>query len=101
MTVPLYWTQTGYSLRPPPVLEPERTPEQNLDAMKRHFQTMIPVYGPHVSERVHYQCLVLREHILQTIVNLAEQRGKESTLCNAYKAYADQLGNKDIRCDNL
>lgn len=96
MTVPLYWTQTGYSLRPTPVLEPERTPEQNLDAMKRHFQTMVSAYGPHVSEWVHYRCLPL-EHILQTIVNLAEQRGKESTLCNAYKAYVDQLGDKDIR----
>ncbi|KIM65349.1 hypothetical protein SCLCIDRAFT_112940 [Scleroderma citrinum Foug A] len=94
-SVPLYWTQTGYSLRPTPVLEPERTPEQNLDAMKRHFQTMVSAYGPHVSEWVHYRCLPL-EHILQTIVNLAEQRGKESTLCNAYKAYVDQLGDKDI-----
>ncbi|KAL4077324.1 SacI homology domain-containing protein [Scleroderma yunnanense] len=77
-SVPLYWTQSGYSLKPPPVLAPERSPEQNLDAMKRHFQATLPIYGPH------------------TIVNLAEQRGKESTLCNAYEAYVDQMGNKDV-----
>ncbi|KAG6335856.1 hypothetical protein ID866_3246 [Astraeus odoratus] len=65
-------------LKPPPVLVAERTAEQNIDVMKRHFQGTSSVYGPH------------------TIVNLAEQRGKESTLCNAYKTYVNQLGNKDI-----
>lgn len=35
-------------MKPPPVLAPERTPEQNLDALKRHFRRTVPVYGPHV-----------------------------------------------------
>lgn len=47
--VPLYWTQSGYSMKPPPVLSPECTSEQNSDAMKRHFQRTIAIYGPHAS----------------------------------------------------
>ncbi|KAG8217577.1 putative phosphatidylinositide phosphatase [Butyriboletus roseoflavus] len=78
-SVPLYWTQSGYSMKPPPVLLPECSSDQNLDAMKRHFQRTIPIYGPH------------------TIVNLAEQTGKESALTNAYKSYAKRMENKDIR----
>ncbi|KAF8559644.1 hypothetical protein OG21DRAFT_1594475 [Imleria badia] len=78
-SVPLYWTQSGYSMKPPPVLSPECTSEQNSDAMKRHLQRTIATYGPH------------------TIVNLAEQTGKESALTNAYKSYAKRMENKDIR----
>lgn len=46
--VPLYWTQHGYGLKPPPVLSTDRTHEQNMDALKRHFRRTVPVYGPHV-----------------------------------------------------
>ncbi|KIJ69320.1 hypothetical protein HYDPIDRAFT_79429 [Hydnomerulius pinastri MD-312] len=85
-SVPLFWTQSGYSLKPPPVLSPERTPDQNMDAMKRHFQYTTPVYGPHAST-------------FGTIVNLAEQHGKESALTGAYKLYANRIEeeNKDVR----
>ncbi|KAF9246453.1 SacI homology domain-containing protein [Melanogaster broomeanus] len=41
-SVPLFWTQSGYSMKPPPTLSPERTMDQNMDAMKRHFQRTIP-----------------------------------------------------------
>ncbi|KAG9318553.1 hypothetical protein JVU11DRAFT_645 [Chiua virens] len=78
-SIPLYWTQSGYNMKPPPVLSPQCTSEQNSDAMKRHLQRTIAVYGPH------------------TIVNLAEQTGKESTLTNAYKSYAKRMENKNIR----
>ncbi|OAX41993.1 hypothetical protein K503DRAFT_421235 [Rhizopogon vinicolor AM-OR11-026] len=78
-SVPLFWTQSGYSMKPPPVLAPERTPEQNLDALKRHFRRTVPAYGPH------------------TIVNLTEQQGKESTITNAYREYAAKLDHKDAR----
>ncbi|KAF8447889.1 SacI homology domain-containing protein [Boletus edulis BED1] len=78
-SIPLYWTQSGYSIKPPPVLSPERTPEQSLDAMKRHFQHTVAIYGPH------------------TIVNLTEQTGKEGVLTNAYKSHVQRIGNKDIR----
>ena len=49
MAVPLFWTQTGYGLKPPPVLAADHTPAQNIDAMKRHFQRTLTRYGPHVS----------------------------------------------------
>jgi hypothetical protein len=48
LLVPLFWTQTGYGLKPPPLLATDRTHAQNLDALKRHFMKTIPVYGPHV-----------------------------------------------------
>ena len=47
-SVPLFWMQTSYGLKPPPVLSPDRTHMQNLDTLKRHFQHTIPCYGPHV-----------------------------------------------------
>ncbi|KAG1756423.1 phosphoinositide polyphosphatase [Suillus paluster] len=78
-SIPLFWTQTGYSMKPPPVLAPERTPAQNLDALKRHFRYAVSVYGPH------------------TIVNLAEQHGKEGLITNAYREYATKLDTKDAR----
>lgn len=46
--VPLFWTQTGYGLKPPPLLATDRTHEQHLDALKRHFERTVPKYGPHV-----------------------------------------------------
>lgn len=47
-SVPLFWTQTGYGLKPPPLIATDRTHEQHLDALKRHFQRTVPKYGPHV-----------------------------------------------------
>src|SRR5258708_26865756 len=41
--VPLFWTQTGYGLKPPPTLATDRTHDQNFDALKRHFMRTIPV----------------------------------------------------------
>ncbi|KAH7908877.1 SacI homology domain-containing protein [Hygrophoropsis aurantiaca] len=78
-SIPLFWTQTGYSMKPPPTLSPERTSEQNMDALRRHFQRTVPVYGSH------------------TIVNLAEQHGKEGTITQAYREYARRLDTKDAR----
>lgn len=46
--VPLFWTQSGYGLKPPPLLASDRTHAQNLDVLKRHFQKTVPIYGPHV-----------------------------------------------------
>ncbi len=49
LTVPLYWTQPGYGLRPAPTLDPARTPEQNLNVLKAHFEKSVQRYGPNVS----------------------------------------------------
>ncbi|KAH7926636.1 hypothetical protein BV22DRAFT_1062448 [Leucogyrophana mollusca] len=78
-SIPLFWTQSGYSMKPPPTLSPERTVDQNMDALKRHFKRTVPIYGPH------------------TIVNLAEQHGKEGAITNAYREYASKLDAKDAR----
>ena len=46
--VPLFWAQSGYSLKPAPVLSADRNHEQNLSALRRHFAKIIPRYGTHV-----------------------------------------------------
>ncbi|KAK0451086.1 SacI homology domain-containing protein [Armillaria borealis] len=78
-SIPLYWTQTGYGLKPPPVLAADRTHEQNLDAMKRHFGRTVPLYGPH------------------TVVNLAEQHGKEAAVTQGYRDCMAELALPDVQ----
>ncbi|KAF8212087.1 SacI homology domain-containing protein [Mycena galopus ATCC 62051] len=76
-SIPLFWTQTGYGLKPPPLLATDRTHDQHIDALKRHFQRTVPKYGPH------------------TIVNLAEQHGKEASVTQGYREYMTELADKD------
>ncbi|KAF5315948.1 hypothetical protein D9611_005058 [Ephemerocybe angulata] len=78
-SIPLFWTQSGYSLKPPPVLAADRTHSQNLDALSRHFKRIVPLYGPH------------------TIVNLAEQGGREGAITQAYREYAIEFDNSDVQ----
>ena len=47
-SIPLFWTQSGYGLKPPPVLATDRTHQQQLDIVRRHFKRTVPLYGPHV-----------------------------------------------------
>ena len=63
-SVPVYWTQSGHSYRPPPVLE--RTFEESFQAFKEHFRQELALYGS------------------QSIVNLVETSGRESVLADAY-----------------
>ncbi|KAL1677413.1 SacI homology domain-containing protein [Schizophyllum commune] len=77
-SIPLFWTQTGYGLKPPPVLAADHTPAQNIDAMKRHFQRTLTRYGPH------------------TIVNLAEQGGKEGAITGKYREFIKEVGLPDV-----
>ncbi|KAJ7271919.1 SacI homology domain-containing protein [Mycena haematopus] len=76
-SIPLFWTQTGYGLKPPPLLATDRTHDQHIDALKRHFQRTVPKYGPH------------------TIINLAEQHGKEASVTQGYREYMAELADKD------
>ncbi|KAI0929197.1 hypothetical protein AcW1_006209 [Taiwanofungus camphoratus] len=78
-SIPLYWDQHGYSLKPAPQLSPGRTHTQNLEAIKRHFKKVIPRYGP------------------LTVVNLAEQHGKEAQVTNAYRDFVNELNCKNIQ----
>ncbi|KAJ3920013.1 SacI homology domain-containing protein [Lentinula edodes] len=78
-SIPLFWTQNGYGLKPPPLVSAERTHEQHLNTMNRHFQKTIPRYGPH------------------TVVNLAEQNGKEGGVTCAYREFLTELNNPDVK----
>ncbi|KAJ7125465.1 SacI homology domain-containing protein [Mycena crocata] len=76
-SIPLFWTQTGYGLKPPPLLAADRTHDQHLDAIKRHFERTVPKYGPHM------------------VVNLAEQHGKEAAITQGYREYMTEMADKD------
>ncbi|KAF9265526.1 hypothetical protein L218DRAFT_957123 [Marasmius fiardii PR-910] len=76
-SIPLFWNQASYGLKPHPVVSAERTHQQHLDVLRRHFQRSIPRYGP------------------LTIVNLAEQQGRERAITQAYRDYMKELDDKD------
>ncbi|KAL0565241.1 hypothetical protein V5O48_016787 [Marasmius crinis-equi] len=78
-SIPLFWNQAGYGLKPPPVISSERTHQQHLDAIRRHFQRTIPRYGPH------------------SVINLAEHHGKEGAITQAYREYMRELNDKDAQ----
>ncbi|BGO97801.1 hypothetical protein RTG_01406 [Rhodotorula toruloides ATCC 204091] len=63
-SIPLYWSQSPWALKPPPVLE--RTEEESRKAMRKHLDGLRTKYGRLV------------------LVNLAETTGKEGTVVNAY-----------------
>ncbi|KAI0273575.1 SacI homology domain-containing protein [Gloeopeniophorella convolvens] len=78
-SIPLFWTQSGSGLKPAPQLSPDVTHQQNLQALTRHFKRTVPAYGPH------------------TIVNLAEQQGKEGAVTNAYREYIEEVKLPDVK----
>ncbi|KAJ1029275.1 hypothetical protein NDA13_002529 [Ustilago tritici] len=70
-SIPLYWSQSPFSLKPPPVLE--RTEAENTEACRKHFSVQVERYGS------------------ITCVNLAEQGGKEGHISKAYKTAVENL----------
>ncbi|KAL1944714.1 hypothetical protein VTO73DRAFT_3144 [Trametes versicolor] len=78
-SIPLFWNQQGMALKPAPQLNPERTHDQNLRAIQQHLGKVTAAYGP------------------LTIVNLAEQHGKEGQVTNAYGDYVKELAPKDVK----
>ncbi|GAA5978009.1 hypothetical protein JCM10908_004193 [Rhodotorula pacifica] len=70
-SIPIYWSQSPWALKPPPVLE--RTPEESRTAMKKHLDALHDRYGRLV------------------LVNLAETSGKEATVVDAYRAGVESL----------
>ncbi|KAI0345325.1 hypothetical protein BDW22DRAFT_1426997 [Trametopsis cervina] len=78
-SIPLFWSQTGYNLKPAPVLSPDRSHSQNLDTLRRHLERLLPRYGP------------------LTIVNLAEQHGKEGTVTAAYRNAVSEVALEAVR----
>ena len=74
-SIPLFFTQSPYSLKPSPVLQ--HSAEANFEAFRNHFRLMGKAYGP------------------VQLVNLVEQRGVESIIGKEYeknaKRYNEQL----------
>jgi len=75
-SVPLFWSQSPFSLRPPIVME--RSEKDNALACRRHFEMLNGRYG----------------HV--TCINLAEQHGREGTLSESFRLHVNALeGVKD------
>ncbi|GAA5909534.1 hypothetical protein JCM5296_006064 [Sporobolomyces johnsonii] len=70
-SIPIYWSQNPFALKPPPVLE--RTKEESREAMRKHLENLEQRYG----------------RLL--LVNLAEQTGKEGTVVEAYRTGVESL----------
>lgn len=95
--VPLFWTQSGYGLKPPPQLSTERTQSQRSEALKRHFSRTLTIYGPLVrifpiTIMFDFNCISM-----QTVVNLAEQHGKEGAITSAFRESMSELGSSDVQ----
>ncbi|KAI0723971.1 SacI homology domain-containing protein [Cerioporus squamosus] len=78
-SIPLFWNQQAMALKPAPQLNPDRTHDQNLHAIQQHLSKTASIYGP------------------LTIVNLAEQHGKEGQVTNKYAEYVKELDLPDIK----
>lgn len=74
-SIPLYWSQSPFSLKPPPVLE--RADAENTAACRKHFAVQVERYGS------------------ITCINLAEQGGKEGHISKAYRDAVDSLRIED------
>lgn len=75
-SIPLYWNQSPFNLKPPPVLE--RNENENKKACLKHFEKQLEVYGK------------------VTCINLAEQHGKEGQITQAYKQRVEDLNNENV-----
>lgn len=73
-SIPLFFTQSPYSLKPIPVLQ--HSPEANFRAFKKHFELMGKAYGS-----------------IQ-LVNLVEKHGVESIIGNEYEKAANRFNEQ-------
>lgn len=73
-SIPLFFTQSAYSLKPVPVIQ--HSPETNYRACKRHFERLLS----------HYQSL--------QIVNLVEKRGVEEPIGTQYETTVARLNGE-------
>ncbi|XXH03499.1 hypothetical protein Hte_009904 [Hypoxylon texense] len=74
-SIPLFFTQSPYSLKPIPVLQ--HSPEANFRAFKKHFEHMGKAYGS-----------------IQ-LVNLVEKHGVESIIGNEYEKAVKRLNEQE------
>lgn len=79
-SIPLFFTQSPYSLKPAPLIQ--HSPEANYAAAKKHFERLTTEYGG-----------------LQ-IVNLVEKHGVESTLGGQYEKTLERLNEEVFTGEN-
>jgi hypothetical protein len=78
-SIPLFFTQSPYSLKPTPVMQ--HSPEANFQALKKHFDRLGKQYGG------------------VQIVNLVEKHGTEGKIGDAYERNVKRL-NDEARGEN-
>ncbi|KAI7898623.1 SacI homology domain-containing protein [Cokeromyces recurvatus] len=76
-SIPVFWSQSPYSLHPIPILE--RSEEENEIAFQKHFATQEKLYGK------------------QLIVNLTELKGREAIVGGQYRKHVVELGDPNIK----
>ncbi|KAI9022962.1 SacI homology domain-containing protein [Phycomyces nitens] len=76
-SIPVFWSQSPYSLHPAPTLE--RTEAENDDAFKAHFCKQEKLYGKQVA------------------VNLTELSGREAIVGQEYRKHVEHLGDPNIK----
>ncbi|KAG9287679.1 hypothetical protein G9A89_000091 [Geosiphon pyriformis] len=74
-SIPLFWSQSGNSLKPKPVLE--RTNSENSEAFQKHFKYLSDKYGSIIS------------------INLAELTGPETVVGSAYREAVVNLAEEN------
>ncbi|KND86666.1 Phosphatidylinositide phosphatase SAC2 [Tolypocladium ophioglossoides CBS 100239] len=80
-SIPLFFTQSAYSLKPVPVIQ--HSPESNYKACKRHFERLSRHYGE-----------------LQ-IVNLVEEHGVEESIGTQYQKNVERLNEEASGGDQI
>ncbi|KAI2625923.1 SacI homology domain-containing protein [Hypoxylon sp. NC1633] len=73
-SIPLFFTQSPYSLKPIPVLQ--HSPEANYRAFKKHFEQMGKTYGS------------------MQLVNLVEKHGVEAIIGNQYEKAVEKFNEE-------
>lgn len=98
--VPLFWSQTSTltDMKPAPKLD--SPVDQTVGTTGLHFEDLTRRYGPVVSSKLsRRQFLLVNADIrfLQTIVNLSELTGKESSVTLGYRDAVAELGSESVR----
>lgn len=73
-SIPLFWTQTAYALKPAPIQQ--HSADENYKALKTHFESLARNYG------------------LVQIVNLVEKQGIEKSIGDAYEKNVGRLNDE-------
>ncbi|KAI8971754.1 SacI homology domain-containing protein [Mycotypha africana] len=76
-SIPLFWSQSPYSLHPIPVME--RTENETKEAFHKHINTQICLYGN------------------LTLINLTELVGREAIVGAQYRRYVEDLAEPNVK----